>query len=58
MTDVINVVAVDIETASTIIRGVDNNIQVLHDGLYTCHYTMDEYVSIFKRRARRFMDIV
>jgi hypothetical protein len=49
ITDVINVIKNGINTS--IIQGTDNHIYLLHKYLYTLHYKLEEYKSIFVRRA-------
>ena len=56
ITDVINVIKNGINTS--IIQGTDNHIYLLHKYLYTLHYKLEEYKSIFVRRAILFLDII
>jgi hypothetical protein len=56
ITDVINVIKNDINT--NIIQGINYNIYILHKYLYTYHYNLEEYKSIFLRRATRFLDVI
>jgi hypothetical protein len=54
ITDVINSMNVTIDPE--IVQGEDNYIYLLHTHLYTFHYTIEAYRTIFKRRAQRFLD--
>lgn len=56
LTDIVHSMKNGIDTR--IITGKDNDIHVLHNDVFTFHYTMEEYKSIFERRAKRFLDIV
>ena len=54
ITDLINSIRVAIDPE--IVQGTDNYIYLLHTHLYTFHYTIDAYRTMFKRRAQRFLD--
>jgi hypothetical protein len=56
LTDIVSVIAREIDTR--IIYGVNKNIWVLHKGVFTYHYGVEEYKEIFTRRARRFLEVV
>lgn len=54
ITDVINSIKTTINPE--IVQGEDNYLYLLHTHLYTFHYTIEAYRTIFKRRAQRFLD--
>jgi branched-subunit amino acid transport protein AzlD len=56
ITDIINDIKDKIDT--NIIKGVDHRVHVLHENVWTNHYTLEEYKIIFERRAKRFLDII
>jgi len=56
ITDVINNIKNNIDTS--IIKGIDKHIYILHESLYSYHYMIEEYKNIFVRRAMRFLDII
>jgi hypothetical protein len=57
ITDVINILNTNPDYIS-IVKGKDKHITILHEKLYTCHYNLDEYKIIFKRRVERFLDLI
>jgi hypothetical protein len=54
ITDVINSIKVAIDPQ--IVQGTDNHLYLLNAHLYTFHYTIEAYRTIFKRRAMRFLE--
>lgn len=54
LTDVVNSIKVNIDT--NIIKGHDKNLYILNEGLVTYHYGINEYKTIFERRANRFLE--
>ncbi len=56
LTDIVSVISREIDTR--IIYGVNKNIRVLHNQVFTYHYGVEEYKEIFTRRARRFLEVV
>lgn len=56
ITDIVNSIHNTIDT--NIIKGHDKNIHILHKKVFTYHYDLEEYKSIFIRRAIRFLDII
>ena len=53
ITDIISSIKDTIDTS--IIQGKDKDIYVLHKDVFTFHYTIEDYKSIFVRRANRFV---
>ena len=59
ITDVINVIKDTIDTIETnIIVHSHEKIYLIHEHLYTLHYTKEQYNSIFQRRAKRFLELI
>ena len=56
ITDIINNIKDTINI--NIIKGSDKNIHILHEKVFTYHYELEEYKSMFMRRAIRFLDII
>ena len=56
ITDIINTIKNTIDI--NIIKGSDKNIHILHEKVYTYHYALEEYKSMFVRRATRFLNII
>jgi len=56
ITDVINIIKLQIDT--DIIKVGINCIYILNEYLYTYHYSIEEYKSIFVRRAKRFLELI
>ena len=56
ITDVINTLSINPE--SNVIYGKDGNVYLLNTNFYSCHYEIDEYKIIFKRRYNRFIDTI
>ena len=56
ITDIINNIKDEID--ANIIKGVDHRVHVIHENVWTNHYTLEEYKIIFERRAKRFLDII
>ena len=56
ITDIVNNIKYTIDL--NIIYGVDKNINVLNDKVFTYHYNLEEYKIIFERRAIRFLNII
>jgi hypothetical protein len=64
ITDVINSIKINIDR--NIVQGRDGLVHFLYqdlhtsrygvEGLYTCHYKLEEYRNIFERRAARFLE--
>jgi hypothetical protein len=54
ITDVINSIKDVIDPQ--IVQGTDYHLYLLNPHLYTFHYTIEAYRTIFKRRATRFLD--
>jgi hypothetical protein len=55
ITDIVNNIKHNIDT--TIIKQYQKYIYLLHNPVYTYHYTLKEYEPIFIRRATRFLDM-
>jgi hypothetical protein len=56
ITDIVNNIKNGIDT--NIIQGCDHRVHVLHENVWTNHYTLQEYKTIFERRAQRFLNII
>ena len=56
LADIVHTMKDGIDTS--IITGKDHDVHVLHNDVYTFHYTLEEYKVIFERRGRRFLDTV
>jgi len=56
ITDIVNHIKDTIDI--NIIHGQDKNIYIFHREVFTYHYTLDDYQSIFVRRATRFIDLI
>jgi hypothetical protein len=56
ITDVINIIKDTINP--NIIVHTHEKIYLIHEHLYTLHYTKEQYNSIFQRRAKRFLELI